>query len=459
MTAEKQLHPLAVLRFLRKTLALYFLPLLQVLAVRNWGAFWLALRQDAALFALLCGLSWGLLQCCCWQLDERGTLHLRWKLGLRLETTLRPEALAAVTLEQTPLLRLLGAARITLYPIGQARNKTICLCLRRTDAEFLADHLLPLRDPLRHTPTDSERLSLALLGANGLSTLALALWAMQQTRAVSGRARAQAASRIGRAAAFAARWLPAGVAWFLTLAVALLGLSLARSFAHTFRCEVWRTENQLGSRSGLLSRFECRMRYDQISYADVRLTPAAWLLRRQPVYLAAGCCTPELPFFVCRPGEEALLRAFLPGFVLPPPKPRTHTRRSLIFFAPAGIPFFLFVLLALVSRTVLPALTTTLLLPAAYFLLQLCGALVGYRQEGIRPYGSHLTLRRQQGLTIHCICVFYPAPCLHIRQSPWAVQAGRATLTLRFPGGLPLRVRSIPWPEVQAVLHFLEGTI
>ena len=39
---ERRLHPFTVLRFLRKTLVVYLLPLVQVLFERNWPAFWTA---------------------------------------------------------------------------------------------------------------------------------------------------------------------------------------------------------------------------------------------------------------------------------------------------------------------------------------------------------------------------------------------------------------------------------
>lgn len=54
---ERRLHPFTVLRFLRKTLVVYLLPLVQVLFERNWTALHTALRQDALLFLLLCAVS------------------------------------------------------------------------------------------------------------------------------------------------------------------------------------------------------------------------------------------------------------------------------------------------------------------------------------------------------------------------------------------------------------------
>lgn len=154
-TEEKHFHPFAALRFLRKTLAVYLIPLVNVLFERNWPAFWTALRQDAILFALLCGVSWIILRFSSWQLDEAGVLHLRWKLLFKLDTTIRGEALAALTLERPALFRLGGATKITLYPTGQPQKHVIPLCLRRADARELADRLLPIETPTLHTPAGS----------------------------------------------------------------------------------------------------------------------------------------------------------------------------------------------------------------------------------------------------------------------------------------------------------------
>ena len=119
----------------------------------------------------------------------------------------------------------------------------------------------------------------------------------------------------------------------------LLGASLMRSFAQTVHYTVWHTADQIGSRGGWLGHFECRVRTSEISFADVRISPAARLMKRWPVFVTAGGCSPELPLFVCRSGEEALFRELLPEFRMPPDLLARTEQRSLIFFAPAGIPF------------------------------------------------------------------------------------------------------------------------
>ena len=246
---EHRLHPFAALRVLRKTLVLYLVPLLRVLFERNWAALRAALRQDLILFLLVCALSWVILHASSWSLDESGTFCLHWKLLFRFNRTVRGASLAALTIERPFYYRLAGASRVTLYPVGEPKQRTLTLCLRRADAQHLADQLLPIEAPSLHRPKGGERAALGLLGANSLSTLALFLLAIRQTQ--QGPDRYELAfAQINFLAGLAARWLPAGAAWLLAFSGFLLGLSLLRSFVQTVHYEVWHTSTQIGSCGG-----------------------------------------------------------------------------------------------------------------------------------------------------------------------------------------------------------------
>ena len=83
MTTEKRFHPFLALRFLRKTLAVYLLPLINVLFERNWSALWTALQQDLIIFSLMAGISWVILNASSWSLDDHDVLHIHWKLFFR----------------------------------------------------------------------------------------------------------------------------------------------------------------------------------------------------------------------------------------------------------------------------------------------------------------------------------------------------------------------------------------
>ena len=166
-----------------------------------------------------------------------------------------------------------------------------------------------------------------------------------------------------------------------------------------------------------------------------------------PVFVTAGSCAPELPLFVWKEGTP-LLQELLPGVALPPDTAPDITRRSKIYFLPSGLPLGLCLLLTAVSGTTLPTLTLPLLVPDLFFAALLAAAFVGYHREGAWMQDDHLTLRRQKGFHLHCVCALHPDLCLTVQQSPWAVAAHRANLTLIFPGRLKQKVRSVALTEL-----------
>ena len=117
---ERGFHPFAVLHFLRKTILLYLLPLLQVLFARNWAALRTALVQGAALLTVLAAVSAAVLHAGRWRVDAQGTLRVRWRLGVRLDRCLKASQLAALTIERPLLYRLAGASRVVLYPAAKS---------------------------------------------------------------------------------------------------------------------------------------------------------------------------------------------------------------------------------------------------------------------------------------------------------------------------------------------------
>lgn len=410
---EKRFHPFAVLHLLRKTILVYLLPLLQVFFARNWAALRTALLQDAVLFAVLFVVSWTALHASRWRVDVRGDLQICWRLGIRFDRTLRAAQLAALTIDRPILYRMAGASRVALYPAGQARAMT--LTLSRQDADWLADRLLPVEQPVVHRPRGGEKLVFTVLGANSLSTLALLALAVRQSQPYAPDAQTYAFAHLSRLAAWAARWLPAGTAWLLVLFGTLFCASLCRT---------------------------------QLNYADVRRSPATWALHFCPVFVTAGCCQPELPLFVWHEGSS-LLEELLPGLALPPDARPDPRRRSRIFYAAGGIPLGLCLLLTAVSRYTLPALTLPLLIPTAFFAALTAAAAVGRRKEGVWQNAGQLTFRRQHRFHLHCICVLHPDVCLTLQQSPWAAAVQRANLVLTFPGRLKFKVRSVTLRELE----------
>ena len=265
MTGRRRYHPFFALRFMRRTLLLYLVPLVQVLFQRDWAALTTALVQDAALFCLLAAVSWVMLHASSWELDAGGVLRLRWDLLVSFERTIQGGQLAAVQIERPVAYRLAGACRVTLYPALLPKRQAVTLCLKRRDAARLADCLMPAPVQETYHPAGGERLAFVLLGANSLSTLLLVWLAMRQGDSA---AEQMAWQQLGQAAAWAARWLPAGLAWLLTAWTLLFGVSLLRSFSHTVRYTVWRGGGVLASRGGLFLRVERRFRLDHLTRSE-----------------------------------------------------------------------------------------------------------------------------------------------------------------------------------------------
>ena len=89
MTGRRRYHPFFALRFMRRTLLLYLVPLVQVLFRRDWAALSTALAQDLVLFCLLAAVSWVMLHASSWELDAEGVLRLRWDLVVSFERTIQ----------------------------------------------------------------------------------------------------------------------------------------------------------------------------------------------------------------------------------------------------------------------------------------------------------------------------------------------------------------------------------
>ena len=306
MTRQRHYHPLAALRFLRKAVVVCLLPLANALLEFSLPALLTALRQDAALLLFLCGACAILLEASSWALDEAGVLRLRWAFLSKRERIIRGETLAALTIERPLFFRLLGASRVVLYPVGQPAKRAVTLYLHKEDAQELADRLMPVRDPVCHRPAGGERAALVVLGANGLSTLALTYLAIRQSRPFPLTAEAVALSRLHLLGGVAALWLPAGAAWLLARTGSLFGISLARSFVQTVHYTVWHTADQLGSRGGLVRRYEMRLRLGQQNYADLRRSPASCAVQSCPVVVSSGAGRALLPVFVWREGTPRL---------------------------------------------------------------------------------------------------------------------------------------------------------
>ncbi|MCI2046902.1 MAG: hypothetical protein LKJ90_04220 [Faecalibacterium sp.] len=450
----RHFHPVYLFKFIQKYLVVYLLPLVRALFLWDWDALLVALRQGAFLLivaAAFAALQW---RASGWFLDAGNVLHLRQGFLLRRHLLIRGEELAALRTDRALYLRAVGAGKLTLYYARVHAPGTVTLYLTRRDCALLSDRLLPVSSAPFYRPLGAERLSLLILSMNAAATLLFLSAAVRQTRSIGTWAERVALAGLNHAAATAATWLPVGAAWLLTMVGFVLAISVTRSFFHTAHYNVYKSNQAVLARGGVLHISECRIRLASVSACDVRATPAARLLRCYPVFLIAGAYDGgELPVLLYRPGHEDVLTQLLLGVELPAQGCRPLAGRSIVAFLTVSGPLAgLFFLMSLLSARILPDLAPMFLLAFGVSLFMLLVDLDGRRKECVLCQGQHVTARIVRRFTLHTYCLFTAGAWYSYLQSPWAYAVHRGNLTIRLPAGQRLKVKSITEAEASAAL-------
>lgn len=448
-------HIVYSLKLMQKMLVLCVVPLIEPLVSLDLAGLFEALVQEIFLLAALAAAAGVLWAGAGWRLEEGG-LWLRTGVLSRRCRRVNFSQIAVVELARPPLLRLAGCTRMTLYLSKSASMPKVCIYLPRRAAGGLAEILLPTRTGQSfYKPTGAERLGFVMLSANLVTTAALLWLSARQTAELLGENLAGSLNdltqkNLARLERLAELFLPAGVAWLFTLALVLSGVSLLISLFKTARFHVSRNGGVIFYRGGLFTLTERRVRASAVTVCDVRTTLAARLLRRYPVYLAAGSFDGgDIPVLVYKKGQEALLGALMPEFCLPGParKGLYANGRSLpAFLGPPGVLFGVGLALTAVSAWRLPALTPflgLLLLPA----LALCLAALEafFTEDASQSAGRVLLVQYTRGLTRHRLCIFMPDLALCIRQTPFSELQGRCNLRFLLPFSKKVRVRSLEY--------------
>ncbi|MFQ8832410.1 MAG: hypothetical protein ACLR7U_05735 [Ruthenibacterium lactatiformans] len=125
----------------------------------------------------------------------------------------------------------------------------------------MADVLLPVRsDTSVFEPTGFERLSFVMLSANIITSSAFALWGVKQLDEVLGQNFQQIAlDTFHEAELFAARYLPTGLAFLVTLGFAVTGFTFLYALLHTAGFKVCRNGGVIISKGGFVTLIERRI--------------------------------------------------------------------------------------------------------------------------------------------------------------------------------------------------------
>lgn len=456
MNKAQHFHLAYSLKFIQKSLIVCLIPLIKALLDFDLASLYTALVQELALVVGLAVAAWLVWLCSSWQL-ENGVLTLRSGIFLRRSRTLTPSQIAVVEQHRTVPLRLVGATRVTVYLAKGATLPKATFYLKRKQASTLAEELMPCGAATSFfRPTGAQRLSLVMLSANLMTTAALAWFTLRQTRITLGEVLPEnwrmfstmTLQNLTFLERIIERFLPAGIAWIFTALLVLSCLSLVVSLLRTARFAVSRHGGVILSEGGLFTLTQTRVRAGTVTLCDVRITLAARILRRYPVYLCAGSYNGgAIPVLVYGRGQERLLEQLMPEFRIPSPadRPARTSGRSLPAFL--GIPGTLLLcswVMFCVAGWRLPALAPFFLL-LTLVLLVLCfvQAQAFFIEDAWSASSGVLTVRYVRGFTLHNVCVFTHDVSFGTFQTPFSESRGRCTLRLRMPFHRLVRVRSM----------------
>ena len=441
----RRFHIIFTLRYLRYGLLLCIVPVLRALLEFDLDSLWLALTQDAAILLTSAAVALVL-----WHATsfawEAGAVHISQGVFLRRSETFSKGSIAALEIVRPLSCRIFGASQVTLYFRANAAPRRYSIYLRKKDAASVADALLPVcAENAVFEPTGFERLTFVMLSANILTSSLFALWGVRQMdELLGGDFGHRAVDTLREASLFAARFLPAGTAFLLTLGFAVTGFTFFYALVRTAGFQVCRNGGVIISRGGFLTQVERRILVSCVSACDTRVSLAARLLRRYPVYVSAGSYHGgDLPALVYKKGEEQAIGRLLPGFS-PPDGPLCEpSRKSPVqYLWQPGTWLALSLAVCGVASYTMPQMLPMLAVPAVLSLLSLLVSLEGFFREGFcKNKNRTLSVCFTRFFTRHEVCVLTQDLAYTITENPFSVSGGRCDLRVHLPCGVRCRVR------------------
>lgn len=443
----RRFHPLYAFRFFRYGLLVCLIPLARAALSFEFGAFFDALYQDALLLCVF-GTASAVLWMSTGFCVRDGALCTRSAIVYKTHHVFRLQSVCAVELKRPLHCRFLGASKVTLYFENTPVPPRLSFYLSRRDAAVLAERILPVEsDVAVYAPAGIERLNFMMLSANAVTSAVFFTMAANRIDDFFAQdLQALAAQNLSRLASFLSHWLPAGLAGLFALAFFIAALTMLYSFVRTFGFTACRSRGVLLSRGGLFTLTERRVRAGAVTFCEVRVTPAARLLRRYPLYLRAGSFHgADIPFMVFSARTPDAPQLLLPRFFAVDRKDFSSQGKSAPqYFWLSGTALALTLGMSLVAMVSAPALLPFPAVGALLSLGALAVAVEGFFREGVKANeNGTLALCRTARMTRHEYCIFTPDVSYRIFQTPFAAAGGRCNCTVQMPGGRGVRVRGI----------------
>lgn len=452
-------HIFATFKYIKYGFVICFVPLINAIIKFNLPALFTALRQDAVILAVMVPVSLILWRHSNFTLTDSEFCTSNGIFVFQAKHFSRA-AITAVELHRSFYLRPIGATQLIIYFKSGYPVKSCSVYLKKADACRIADILAPVRKaPTHYEPSGWERISFVMLSANIITTAVFVIYTFNRISKLFGDGvKKLALIQFYEIEQIVSAVLPAGVSAVFTLCLIFIFLSVLISFLRTAGFSVSRADGIIISRGGLITKVERRIIAGCITYSDIRITPVARILRRYPVYIAAGGYEGgDMPLLVYRYGQEENIRRVLPEFDVPK---KLHTgggRRTVSNFLWRAYIYLavMFVLIAVSTRTV-PGLTLPL-----YFLLVLVIAytacsLIAYFQEGFRLLPNRtLFIRQNRAFTMHLVSVYTHDFSVKYTQTPLAAKDGKCAIRVYLPNRKKFTVRAVSLHTAKDITFYM----
>ncbi len=361
-------------------------------------------------------------------------------------------SIAAVNISRPLYYRIFYAARVTLYFKNHVAPKKLTLILPKNTAQKVVGTLMPLnRDNSVFEPAGTERFMLILISANAITTALFIYFTARSIADILGRniveLAGEAQENIIVYEQILRQILPAGLALLISVFFAFTSVMLMYSFITTWGLKVCRSGGVILCKCGIFSKTERRIKVNCINSCEVRVTLAARLLRRYPLYVTAGSFeVKDFPVMVFKKHLQNSPSLLLPDYISDSGHKYDNRQKSLMQFLWRPLLYTaaalcLYVVLGVQNSSFL-AMVWVAVVPGIYSILL---SVEGYFKEGLRTNSNYtLSMCYTRFFARYHVCIFAKDTMYTLYHSPFLKKKKRATVSVKLPCGVKHKARGVP---------------
>lgn len=405
-----KLHPGYVFRYVKYGVVLCAVPIVQAILQWSWSALQTAIVQNAIILVavFVAGLLiWAFTSI---ELFEEG-VTIQTGVFIRHRKTFLKENITAVVVERPMRYRLTGGSKVSLYFKTAAYPSAYSVPLTKAHAEDLLNNFIPLaKKEEEFRFSGMEKLNNMMLSVNFVTTAFYVF--------MTGRRFSQTMDDFFTHDTWQGfvtleniveQVLPTGLTAVIAIILFVYGYGVLKAALQQAGLVVEKYSNALVASGGVLTTYERRILYNEITSCEVKINWPSRILRNYPVYVhAGGYLGDDLPLTLYNKNNVAKIKQIVPQFVAPTQKYSDPIRKSIwqylwrplaMFGVSAGG-------LSLAYLQGAPALYPVFGLPIILSLFYLYVSVEGIFKEGVRKTPSGVLSLSRAGFLNRYVVTF-----------------------------------------------------